>query len=196
MKLSVVTLLAASLAVTAAFAPAARNVPGGTATATTTVLRGAVSGEDVRHARPMFAPGHFETHGAKSSAGREQISGEDVRHARPKFAPGHFETHGAKSAAVGREQCPGEDVREGRGSYAPFDHRGRVGKIGEIGTDGSAARPYVPASGLYVQPRVSPEFAPSFESGLPAKAAYGFGGGGKKAAGTSTGAASGYLGNL
>ena len=165
MKLSVVTLLAASFAVTAAFAPAARNVPGGTATATTTVLRGAVSGEDVRHARP-------------------------------KFAPGHFETHGAKSAAVGREQCPGEDVREGRGSYAPFDHRGRVGKIGEIGTDGSAARPYVPASGLYVQPRVSPEFAPSFESGLPAKAAYGLGGGAKKAAGTSTGAASGYLGNL
>ena len=78
----------------------------------------------MRHARPKFAPGHFETQGAKSSAGREQISGEDVRHARPKFAP----------------------------------------------------------------------FAPSFESG-PAKA-YGLGGGTKKAAGTSTGAASGYLGNL
>ena len=124
MKLSVVTILAASFAVTAAFAPAARNVPGGAATAKTTDLRGAVSGEDVRHARPKFAPGHFEAQGAKSSAGREQISGEDVRHARPKFAP----------------------------------------------------------------------FAPSFESG-PAKA-YGLGGGTKKAAGTSTGTASGYLGNL
>jgi len=155
MKLSVVTILAASFAVTAAFAPAARNVPGGAATAKTTDLRGAVSGEDVRHARPKFAPGHFETQGAKSSAGREQISGEDVRHARPKFAPGHFETQGAKSSA-GREQISGEDVRHARPKFAPF--------------------------------------APSFESG-PAKA-YGLGGGTKKAAGTSTGTASGYLGNL
>ena len=194
MKLSVVTV-AASFAVTAAFAPA-RNGPGGAATA-----RSAVSGEDVRHARPKFAPGHFETHGARSSAGREQRTGEDVRHSRPMFAPGHFETHGARTSA-GRAQRSGEDAREGRGSYAPFDHHGRVGKLGEIGIDdaigggggGLAVRPYVPASGLYVQPRVSPEFAPSFESG-PAKA-YGLGGGAKKAAGTSTGAASGYLGNL
>ncbi len=198
MKLSLLTL-AASLSASASFVPPSA---GGPSRIEQVVLHGAVSGEDVRHARPKLAPGHFETHGTKASAGRYQCNGEDVRHSRPKFAPGIFESHGSRSTA-GRTQSSGEDVRHARPKFAPghFETHGTKSSAGRYQTNGEdvrhARQKFAPgiietksgmsSSGGYA--------LPSLSGGVP-PASYGLGGGSKKAAGTSTGAATGYLGNL
>jgi hypothetical protein len=50
-----------------------------------------------------------------------------------------------------------------------MDHYGRVGTLGEVGTEEdedsvSSKRRYIPASGYYIQPIVSSEFVPHSSS--------------------------------
>lgn len=166
----------------------------------------AMDGDEIREARTSFAPGHFTTIGSHGDAGRSQCNGEDVREARSSYAPGQFDTIGSRGDA-GRSQCNGEDVREGRSSYAPFGvDNGRVGSLGEIGTDGVPRREYIPASEPYIMPKTSPEFVPHSSTGAgghsPAAASsgapksYALGGGGKPASGAGTGATNDYFSNL
>jgi hypothetical protein len=68
--------------------------------------------------------------------------------------------------APGRTYIIGDTVRESRASYAPMDHYGRVGTLGEVGTedDNGSSKRYIPASGYYIQPIVSSEFIPHSSS--------------------------------
>ena len=207
MKLSLIALTTL-FSTTAAFAPVK------IISATSSALYG-VAGDEVREARSSFAPGHFTTIGSRGDGGRAQVNGEDVREARTSYAPGYFPIIGARSDA-GRSPCNGEDVREARNSYAPFNiESGRVGNLGEIGTDGMPRREYIPASSPYIMPKTSPEFVPHSSTGAgghsPAasatptqvagapKKSYGLGGGGnwaKPAGGASMGASNDYFSNL
>lgn len=168
MKLSALTLSAAVATITTAstIVVAAFTSPSNlvfermttTTSATSSLRRQAVRGEDVRegkwhdhaplasfdrHGRVGSSPGHFETHGIPTTRRVVSCHGPPLasfdRHGRVGASPGSFETHGSRSAADGRAYViVGDTVRETRTSYAPFDHRdGRVGTIGEIGTEGN-----------------------------------------------------------
>lgn len=135
MKLSLLPAFALSSA--AAFAPVKINPQQST---TTVLFSGAVvSGHDIRGARSTFAPGHFETIGSKSSAGRSPTDGESVREARATYAP--------------------FDIESGR--------VGQLGEIG-FDSGGQYRRQYTPASGTYVQPHISEEFVPHSSTGAGA----------------------------
>lgn len=158
-------------------------------------------GDDVReskwHAAPLASfdyygrvgssPGHFETHGIPTSQHVSYhgppISSFD-QYGRVGTSPGSFETQGSRSTAAGRSYVIGDTVRETRTSYAPFDHHGRVGTLGEIGTEGNNkignSKMYIPASSSSYMSRNSiargGSGSSSYSSTPVKKAGYGLGG--------------------
>ena len=154
MKTSVFALTISSAA---AFSPVAKNTQ-----STTQLNLGYISGPEggLKH-KPFGSPGHFETFGGTSDAGRTaDYNAASLAH-KPFGAPGHFETYGDKSdagrtadynaaslahkpfgspghietfgdkSAAGREVINGEEIHHGRSTYAPVKNYQHV--CGEIG---------------------------------------------------------------
>ena len=130
------SIFALTISSAAAFSPVAKN----TVQSTTQLNLGYISGPEggLKH-KPFGSPGHFETFGDKSDAGRTaDYNAASLAH-KPFGAPGHFETFGDKSAA-GREVTNGEEIHHGRSSYAPVKNYQHVcGEIGYEETELSSA---------------------------------------------------------
>ena len=123
MKTSVFALTISSAA---AFSPVAKNT-----VSTTQLSLGYISGPEggLKH-KSFGSPGHFETIGGTSDAGRTaDYNAASLAH-KPFGSPGHIETFGDKSAA-GREVINGEEIHHGRSTYAPVKNYQHV--CGEIG---------------------------------------------------------------
>ena len=129
------SIFALTISSAAAFSPVAKNTQ-----STTQLNLGYISGPEggLKH-KPFGSPGHFETIGDKSDAGRTaDYNAASLAH-KPFGAPGHFETFGDKSAA-GREVTNGEEIHHGRSSYAPVKNYQHVcGEIGYEETELSSA---------------------------------------------------------
>jgi len=128
MKTSIFTLTISSAA---AFSPVAKN----TVQSTTQLNLGYISGPEggLKH-KPFGSPGHFETIGDKSDAGRTADYNADSLAHKPFGAPGHFETFGEKSNA-GRT----EDFNAASLAHKPFGSPGHLETYGDRSDAGRTA---------------------------------------------------------
>jgi len=79
------------LALATLLSPAAAFAPVRSTSASSSALYG-ITGEEARGAHTSFAPGHFETYGARGDAGRTVCDGHEIRAARASYAkPGYGE---------------------------------------------------------------------------------------------------------
>ena len=82
------SILALTLSSAAAFSPVVKNTKHNMQSSTITELSlGHISGPEggLKH-KPFGAPGHFETIGSQSSAGREVTNGEEIHEGRSSYA--------------------------------------------------------------------------------------------------------------
>jgi len=124
------SVLAVTISSAAAFSPVAKNT-----VSTTQLNLGYISGPEggLKH-KPFGSPGHFETIGDKSYAGRTaDYNAASLAH-KPFGSPGHFETIGDKSDA-GRI----EDYNAASLAHKPFGAPGHFETYGDKSDAGRTA---------------------------------------------------------
>ena len=80
-------IFALTISSAAAFSPVIKNTNYMQSSTTTQLSLGYISGPEggLKH-KPFGAPGHFETIGSQSAAGREVINGEEIHEERSSYA--------------------------------------------------------------------------------------------------------------
>ena len=160
------SIFALTISSAAAFSPIVKNTNTVMQLSTTTQLNlGYISGPEggLKH-KPFGAPGHFETIGSQSAAGREVINGEEIHEERSSYASTtnyhHFSGEigfDSGSTQYRRAYTPANEPHSS--VYEPFVAHSSTG-AGDHDLQPSSS-----VSPAYVQEQKTPEFVPHSSTG-------------------------------
>ena len=129
---------------------------------TTQLSLGYISGPEggLKH-KPFGAPGHFETIGSQSAAGREVINGEEIHEERSSYASTTNYQH--FSGEVGFDS----GCTQYRRAYTPANepHSSVYEPFVPHSSTGAGDHDLHPAQRTYVQEQKTPEFVPHSSTG-------------------------------